>query len=69
MIPILAVLACIWLMLSLSVETWLRFVVWMVVGLVVYLAYGRSHSLVGRREKAAAQAGAGPGPAESDTGG
>jgi APA family basic amino acid/polyamine antiporter len=44
LIPILAVLACAWLMLNLSVETWLRFVVWMVIGFVVYYAYGRGHS-------------------------
>ena len=31
-VPILSVLACLWLMLNLSVETWLRFIVWMVVG-------------------------------------
>ena len=48
LVPILAVLACVWLMLNLTVETWLRFVIWMVIGLVVYFAYGRSHSLVGR---------------------
>ncbi|WP_081511835.1 amino acid permease [Nocardia donostiensis] len=47
-LPILAVLACLWLMLNLSVETWLRFVVWMVIGLVVYFAYGRQHSLLGK---------------------
>ena len=50
LVPILAVLACLWLMLNLSVETWLRFLGWMVVGFVVYFAYGRSHSKVGRRE-------------------
>ena len=27
-------------------ETWLRLVVWLVVGLVVYFAYGRGHSVL-----------------------
>jgi basic amino acid/polyamine antiporter, APA family len=49
LVPILAVLACVWLMVNLSVETWLRFVVWMLVGIVVYFAYGRSHSVLGQR--------------------
>lgn len=47
-VPMLAVLACLWLMVNLSVETWLRFVVWMALGLVMYFAYGRRHSLLGR---------------------
>jgi APA family basic amino acid/polyamine antiporter len=51
LVPILAVLACLWLMINLSVETWLRFVIWMVIGIVVYFAYGRSHSLVGLRAR------------------
>ena len=51
LIPILSVLACLWLMLNLSIETWLRFIVWMVVGVVVYFLYGRSHSMVGLRER------------------
>ncbi len=50
-IPALAVLACLWLMLNLSVETWLRFLVWMILGLVVYFAYGSRHSMVGERER------------------
>ena len=52
LVPVLAVLACVWLMLSLSVETWLRFVLWMVIGIVVYFVYSRSHSVLGRRERA-----------------
>ncbi|RJO75868.1 amino acid permease [Nocardia panacis] len=48
LIPILAVLACGWLMLNLSVETWLRFLIWMVLGFVVYFAYGRRHSLLSK---------------------
>jgi APA family basic amino acid/polyamine antiporter len=31
-------------MLNLTVATWVRFVVWMLIGFVVYFAYGRSHS-------------------------
>jgi len=52
LVPIVAVLACGWLMLNLSVETWIRFVAWMALGVVVYLAYGRRHSVLGRRLKA-----------------
>lgn len=55
LVPILAVLSCLWLMLNLSVETWLRFIVWMLVGVVVYFLYGRHHSRlaerIGRGEK------------------
>jgi APA family basic amino acid/polyamine antiporter len=43
-VPALAVLACGYLMLNLPVETWLRFVIWMVAGGAVYALYGRSHS-------------------------
>ncbi|UYP19319.1 amino acid permease [Rhodococcus sp. Z13] len=47
-VPILSVAACLWLMVNLSVETWLRFVVWMLLGLVVYFAYSRNHSVLAR---------------------
>ncbi|UPK77016.1 amino acid permease [Nocardioidaceae bacterium SCSIO 66511] len=40
----LAVLMCVYLMLNLPGETWVRFLIWMAIGLVVYFAYGRSHS-------------------------
>ncbi|WP_438804566.1 APC family permease [Nocardia alni] len=46
LVPILAVLACAWLMLNLSVETWLRFVIWMIVGFGLYFTYGVRHSLL-----------------------
>ena len=45
-----AIIACVWLMLNLTILTWLRFFVWMVIGVVVYFVYSRSHSRVGRRE-------------------
>jgi APA family basic amino acid/polyamine antiporter len=49
LLPILSVVACLWLMINLTAITWLRFLVWMVLGVIVYFAYGKRHSLVGRR--------------------
>ncbi len=46
-IPVLSVLASVWLMLNLQSSTWLRFGIWMVVGLVIYFAYSRRHSGLG----------------------
>jgi APA family basic amino acid/polyamine antiporter len=43
-IPILSILSCLVLMVSLPVETWLRFLVWLVIGLVIYSAYSRRRS-------------------------
>jgi APA family basic amino acid/polyamine antiporter len=43
-LPIVSALACIYLMLNLPAETWLRFVIWMAIGIGVYYAYGRRHS-------------------------
>ncbi|CAM5418953.1 Putrescine transporter PotE [Streptomyces antimycoticus] len=39
-LPIVSVAASLWLMLNLPAETWLRFVVWMVIGFIVYFLYG-----------------------------
>ncbi|MEU8245081.1 amino acid permease [Nonomuraea sp. NPDC048916] len=46
LLPILSVLACLYLMINLPVETWLRFVVWMLIGAVLYFTYGHRHSRV-----------------------
>jgi APA family basic amino acid/polyamine antiporter len=40
-LPLLSILCCLLLMLSLPLETWIRFFVWLAVGLVVYFAYSR----------------------------
>ncbi|KAB2349592.1 amino acid permease [Actinomadura rudentiformis] len=45
--PILSVLACLFVMLNLPVDTWLRFLAWMAVGVLIYFGYGRRHSRLG----------------------
>ncbi len=56
-IPVLAIVACLWLMLNLTALTWVRFVVWMIAGVVVYFLYGRSHSRLGERQRGEVSAG------------
>jgi basic amino acid/polyamine antiporter, APA family len=51
-VPILAVLICLYLMLSLPTGTWLRFVIWMILGLVVYFLYSVRNSRLARDEAA-----------------
>ena len=41
-------LACIYLMVPLPWETWVRFIVWLAIGMVIYLAYGMRRSVLGR---------------------
>lgn len=43
-LPALSVIFCVYLMINLPIVTWVRFVVWMAIGLYVYYGYGFSHS-------------------------
>jgi hypothetical protein len=42
--PVLGIISCLYLMLSLAVLTWVRFLVWLNIGMVIYWFYGRRHS-------------------------
>jgi APA family basic amino acid/polyamine antiporter len=42
--PIIGALLCLYLMKYLDRQTWIRFVVWLAIGLVIYFLYGRRHS-------------------------
>jgi APA family basic amino acid/polyamine antiporter len=50
-LPIVSALACLYLMTNLSVETWIRFLVWLVIGMVIYLGYGRGHARLANRDQ------------------
>lgn len=43
-LPWLAAAVAFYLMLTLPVETWIRFILWMVLGLLIYFLYSRQHS-------------------------
>jgi APA family basic amino acid/polyamine antiporter len=49
-LPLLSILTCFVLMMSLPVETWIRFVVWLLVGFTIYFPFGRKHSTLAREE-------------------
>jgi APA family basic amino acid/polyamine antiporter len=42
--PLISVILCGGLMMGLTLITWLRFVIWLVVGLLIYVFYSRKHS-------------------------
>jgi APA family basic amino acid/polyamine antiporter len=48
--PLIGIALCIYLMTELPGITWLRFFIWMAIGLLIYFFYGRSHSRLRRGE-------------------
>jgi APA family basic amino acid/polyamine antiporter len=44
LIPLLGAASCLYLMASLPLVTWLRFGVWLALGLLIYFTYSRRHS-------------------------
>jgi APA family basic amino acid/polyamine antiporter len=53
--PVLGILSCAYLMLSLPVLTWVRFLVWLDIGMVIYWFYGRTHSPLADQREATAR--------------
>ena len=46
LVPILGIVVSLLLMAALPLDTWLRLVIWLAVGMVIYFGYGRKHSRV-----------------------
>ena len=47
LVPILGIVTCLFMMVFLPMDTWIRLLVWMLIGMDIYLAYGAKHSKLG----------------------
>jgi APA family basic amino acid/polyamine antiporter len=47
LVPILGIFTCLFMMVFLPMDTWIRLLVWMLIGLDIYLAYGSKNSHLG----------------------
>ncbi|AMA50478.1 MULTISPECIES: amino acid permease [Flavobacterium] len=43
-VPIAGILVCLYLMYSLPLESWMRLVIWMALGVIIYFIYGKKNS-------------------------
>jgi APA family basic amino acid/polyamine antiporter len=55
-VPIMGILTCFGLMATLPGDTWLRLIIWLIIGLVIYFGYGRAHSRIQAGESASKKA-------------
>ncbi|MGB4885399.1 MAG: amino acid permease [Ferruginibacter sp.] len=46
-VPVLGIITCLFMMVFLPMDTWIRLLVWMLIGLDIYLVYGAKHSHLG----------------------
>jgi basic amino acid/polyamine antiporter, APA family len=49
LVPLLGIALSLLLMASLPLDTWLRLIIWLALGFVVYFGYGRRHSRLRRQ--------------------
>jgi basic amino acid/polyamine antiporter, APA family len=49
LVPILGIAFCLLLMFSLPAENWLRLIIWLLLGFIIYFSYGRYHSVMARQ--------------------
>ena len=47
LVPILGIAVCLFMMVFLPMDTWIRLLVWMLIGLDIYLVYGVKYSHLG----------------------
>lgn len=49
MIPLMGLLACLYMMSQIELKNWIAFVIWLLVGLVIYFVYSRKKSKLGQK--------------------
>lgn len=50
-VPIAGIITCLVMMVFLPADTWIRLVLWMLIGLDIYVSYGIKHSRLGQGQK------------------
>jgi APA family basic amino acid/polyamine antiporter len=53
-VPIMGILCCLGLMATLPADTWIRLIVWLIIGFGIYFSYGRYHSVLQRQREGTA---------------
>jgi basic amino acid/polyamine antiporter, APA family len=56
LIPVLGLLSCLYLMTEMGYTNWLRFLVWLVIGLVIYFSYSYKNSVIAKENGVADKA-------------
>ncbi len=51
-VPIMGILSCLGLMATLPGDTWIRLIVWLIIGFAIYFGYGRTHSVLQQQREA-----------------
>jgi basic amino acid/polyamine antiporter, APA family len=51
LVPILGIATCLFMMVFLPLDTWIRLIVWLAIGLVIYFTYGAKHSKLRNPDK------------------
>ncbi|MCL1867875.1 MAG: amino acid permease [Paludibacter sp.] len=51
LVPILGAVVCLAQMISLPFDTWMRLIIWMAIGLIIYFVYGWRHSKIRKSQK------------------
>lgn len=46
--PFLGIMVCLAMMTSLDFETWMRLIIWLAIGMIIYFTYSRFHSKLGK---------------------
>jgi APA family basic amino acid/polyamine antiporter len=51
-VPIMGILCCVGLMATLPMDTWIRLIVWLLIGFAIYFGYGKQHSVLQQQREA-----------------
>ncbi|MDO4968868.1 MAG: amino acid permease C-terminal domain-containing protein, partial [Comamonadaceae bacterium] len=49
-LPVVSAVLCVYLMMNLTILTWVRFLAWMGLGVAIYIGYGMRHSRLAKGE-------------------